>query len=160
MSLMLHKLNNIRSLRALSREFSIDVLEEMLEKLRIVTEEKRTQQQLAAQQQAEYQEKVNTWLELMRADGISPDDLVADIQPSMAVGKKRQPRPAKYRYTDHTGAEKTWTGQGRMPKPMLRRLLRANRWTVSSFKADPAGIRTVGETRRSVRPYHSPGEGL
>ena len=59
---MLHKLNNIRSLRALSREFSIDVLEEMLEKLRIVTEEKRTQQQQAAQQQAEYQEKVNTWL--------------------------------------------------------------------------------------------------
>ena len=115
MSLMLHKLNNIRSLRTLSREFSIDVLEEMLEKLRIVTEEKRTQQQLAAQQQAEYQEKVNTWLELMRADGISPDDLVADIQPSMAVGKKRQPRPAKYRYTDHTGAEKTWTGQGRLP---------------------------------------------
>ncbi len=47
-------------------EFSIDVLEEMLEKLRIVTEEKRTQQQQAAQQQAEYQEKVNTWLELMR----------------------------------------------------------------------------------------------
>lgn len=120
MSLMLHKLNNIRSLRTLSREFSIDVLEEMLEKLRIVTEEKRTQQQLAAQQQAEYQEKVNTWLELMRADGISPDDLVADIQPSMAAGKKRQPRPAKYRYTDHTGAKKTWTGQGRMPKPIAQ----------------------------------------
>ncbi len=110
MSSMLHKLNNIRSLRALSREFSIDVLEEMLEKLRIVTEEIRTQQQLAAQQQAEYQEKVNTWLELMRADGISPDELVADIQPPMAGGKKRKPRPAKYRYTDHTGAEKTWTG--------------------------------------------------
>lgn len=123
MSSMLHKLNNIRSLRALSREFSIDVLEEMLEKLRIVTEEIRTQQQLAAQQlaaqqQAEYQEKVNTWLELMRADGISPDELVADIQPPMAGGKKRKPRPAKYRYTDHTGAEKTWTGQGRMPKPI------------------------------------------
>ena len=92
MSSMLHKLNNIRSLRALSREFSIDVLEEMLEKLRIVTEEKRTQQQQAAQQQAEYQEKVNTWLELMRADGISPDELVADIQPPKAGGKKRQRR--------------------------------------------------------------------
>ncbi|HHU4104695.1 TPA: DNA-binding protein, partial [Raoultella planticola] len=35
MSLMLQKLNNIRSLRAMSREFSIDVLEEMLEKLRV-----------------------------------------------------------------------------------------------------------------------------
>ncbi len=84
---MLHKLNNIRSLRALSREFSIDVLEEMLEKLRIVTEEKTYATAAAAQQQAEYQEKVNTWLELMRADGISPDELVADIQ--------RQRREAK-----------------------------------------------------------------
>ncbi len=42
----------------------------------------------------------------MRADGISPDELVADIQPPKAEAK-RQPRPAKYRYTDHTGAEKT-----------------------------------------------------
>ncbi|MGF7447339.1 H-NS family nucleoid-associated regulatory protein, partial [Klebsiella michiganensis] len=31
-----------------------------------------------------------------------------------------QPRPAKYRFTDHTGAEKTWTGQGRMPKPLAK----------------------------------------
>ena len=122
MSSMLHKLNNIRSLRALSREFSIDVLEEMLEKLRIVTEEIRTQQQLAAQQQAEYQEKVNTWLELMRADGISPDELVADIQPPMAGGKKRKPRPAKYRFTDFDGETKTWTGQGRTPKPIAQAL--------------------------------------
>jgi DNA-binding protein StpA len=35
-------------------------------------------------------------------------------------GKKRQPRPAKYRFTDHTGAEKTWIGQGSMPKPLAR----------------------------------------
>lgn len=74
MSLMLQKLNNIRSLRAMSREFSIDVLEEMLEKLRVVTEEKRSEQQSALQQQAEYQEKINTWLELMIADGITPDE--------------------------------------------------------------------------------------
>lgn len=31
MSFMLQKLNNIRSLRAMAREFSTDVLEEMLE---------------------------------------------------------------------------------------------------------------------------------
>lgn len=76
MSFMLQKLNNIRSLRAMAREFSTDVLEEMLEKLRIVTEEKRAEQQKTQQQQAEYQEKINTWLELMVADGISPDELV------------------------------------------------------------------------------------
>ncbi|WP_130943239.1 DNA-binding protein StpA [Klebsiella quasipneumoniae] len=120
MSLMLQKLNNIRSLRAMSREFSIDVLEEMLEKLRVVTEEKRSEQHSTLQQQAEYQEKINTWLELMIADGITPDELVTqNAGPSKAV-KKRQPRPAKYRLSDFSGAQKTWTGQGRMPKPIAR----------------------------------------
>ena len=47
MSLLLEKLNNIRSLRAMSREFSIDVLEDMLAKLRTVTEEKRAEEQAA-----------------------------------------------------------------------------------------------------------------
>ena len=37
MSVMLQSLNNIRTLRAMAREFSIDVLEEMLEKFRVVT---------------------------------------------------------------------------------------------------------------------------
>lgn len=120
MSFMLQKLNNIRSLRAMAREFSTDVLEDMLEKLRIVTEEKRTEQQKTQQQQAEYQEKIKTWLELMVADGISPDELALREMAPTDGRKKRQPRPAKYRYTDHNGAEKTWTGQGRMPKPIAQ----------------------------------------
>lgn len=120
MSLQLEKLNNIRSLRAMSREFSIDVLEDMLEKLRTVTEEKRAEEQAARAQRAEYQEKINTWLELMIADGITPEQLVGQTNTTSTGGKKRQPRPAKYRFTDHTGAEKTWTGQGRMPKPLAK----------------------------------------
>lgn len=120
MSSMLHKLNNIRSLRALSREFSIDVLEDMLAKLRTVTEEKRAEEQAAQAQRAEHQEKLNTWLELMIADGITPEQLVGHNSASSKGNKKRQPRPPKYRFTDHTGAEKTWTGQGRMPKPLAK----------------------------------------
>lgn len=120
MSLLLEKLNNIRSLRAMSREFSIDVLEDMLAKLRTVTEEKRAEEQAAQAQQAKYQEKINTWLELMTADGITPEELVGHATATSKGGKKRQPRPAKYRFTDHTGAEKTWTGQGRMPKPLAK----------------------------------------
>ncbi|MDM4206162.1 DNA-binding protein StpA [Klebsiella spallanzanii] len=120
MSLVLEKLNNIRTLRAMSREFSIDVLEDMLEKLRTVTEEKRAEEQAAQAQRAEYQEKINTWLELMMADGITPEQLVTQTTVTSKGAKKRQPRPAKYRFTDHTGAEKTWTGQGRMPKPLAQ----------------------------------------
>lgn len=120
MSLLLEKLNNIRSLRAMSREFSIDVLEDMLAKLRTVTEEKRAEEQAAQVLRAEHQEKLNTWLELMIADGITPEQLVGHNSASSKGNKKRQPRPPKYRFTDHTGAEKTWTGQGRMPKPLAK----------------------------------------
>ncbi len=65
----------------------------------------------------------------MRADGISPDELVADIQPPKAGGKKRQPRPAKYRYTDHTGAEKTSDRTGKNAEADCRGCRpRVNRW--------------------------------
>ena len=120
MSLLLEKLNNIRSLRAMSREFSIDVLEDMLAKLRTVTEEKRAEEQAAQALRAEHQEKLTTWLELMIADGITPEQLVGHNSASSKGNKKRQPRPPKYRFTDHTGAVKTWTGQGRMPKPLAK----------------------------------------
>ena len=76
MSLTLQNLNNIRTLRAMARELSLDVLEEMLEKVRVVTEEKRSELTELEQQRAEQQEKINALLELMKADGISPTDLL------------------------------------------------------------------------------------
>lgn len=120
MSIMLQKLNNIRTLRAMSREFSIDVLEEMLEKFRIVTEEKRSEEANMRENLAEKQEKINTWLELMKSEGISPDDLMTEVVAPNGTAKKRAARPAKYRFTDIGGEQKTWTGQGRMPKPIAQ----------------------------------------
>ncbi len=77
MSVMLQSLNNIRTLRAMAREFSIDVLEEMLEKFRVVTKERREEEQ-QQRELAERQEKINTWLELMKADGINPEELLGN----------------------------------------------------------------------------------
>ena len=65
MSLTLQNLNNIRTLRAMARELSLDVLKST---------------------------------------------------------KKRKPREAKYRFIDQNGEEKTWTGQGRTPKPIASAL--------------------------------------
>ncbi|URN98392.1 DNA-binding protein StpA [Leclercia adecarboxylata] len=119
MTSMLQNLNNIRTLRAMAREFSLDVLEDMLEKLRIVTEEKRNEQSELEQERAEQQQKISALLEMMKADGISAEDLLgSDLLNSSAQPKKRKPRAAKYRYTDSDGSEKTWTGQGRTPKPI------------------------------------------
>lgn len=119
MSLTLQNLNNIRTLRATARELSIDVLEEMLEKVRMVTEEKRNEQAEFEQQRAEQQDKINALLERMKADGISPADLLGSelLQAGNKV-KKRKTREAKYRFIDLNGEEKTWTGQGRTPKPI------------------------------------------
>ncbi len=58
MNLMLQNLNNIRTLRAMAREFSIDVLEEMLEKFRVVTKERREEEELQQRQLARSRRKL------------------------------------------------------------------------------------------------------
>jgi DNA-binding protein StpA len=131
MTIVLQKLNNIRTLRAMSREFSIDVLEEMLEKFRIVTEEKRSEEAQMRESLAEKQERINAVLELMKAEGISPDDLLGEAVAPKVSRNKRAARPAKYRFTDFNGEQKTWTGQGRMPKPIAQAV--ANGKTLDDF---------------------------
>jgi len=119
---MLKNLNNIRSLRAMAREFSVDVLEDMLEKFRVVTKKRRDEEEQLQRQRAEQQEKINTLLALMQADGINPEELLSMTPATAGSVKKRQPRPAKYRFTDLNGETKTWTGQGRTPKPIAQAL--------------------------------------
>jgi len=117
MNSTLQNLNNIRTLRAMAREFSVEVLEDMLEKLRIVTEEKRAEMAEIEQQRAEQQQKIAALLERMKADGISAEDLLgSQLIGGNAQTKKRKVREPKYCYTDTDGTEKTWTGQGRTPK--------------------------------------------
>lgn len=122
MSSMLKNLNNIRSLRAMAREFSVDVLEDMLEKFRVVTKERRDEEEQLQRQRAEQQAKINTLLAQMQADGISPEELLSITPATARSVKKRQPRPAKYRFIDLNGETKTWTGQGRTPKPIAQAL--------------------------------------
>ncbi|BBV15824.1 DNA-binding protein StpA [Citrobacter portucalensis] len=122
MSSMLKNLNNIRSLRAMAREFSVDVLEDMLEKFRVVTKERRDEEEQIQRQRAEQQAKINALLAQMQADGISPEELLSITPATARSVKKRQPRPAKYRFIDLNGETKTWTGQGRTPKPIAQAL--------------------------------------
>ncbi|EMF0718736.1 DNA-binding protein StpA [Citrobacter freundii] len=118
MSSMLKNLNNIRKLRSLSRELSMDVLEDILEKFSVVTKERRDEEEQLQRQRAEQQEKINAWLALLESDGIRPEELLNGEPATQSTAKKRQPRPAKYRFTDINGETKTWTGQGRTPKPI------------------------------------------
>lgn len=108
-------LNNIRTLRAQAREVDLITLEEILEKLTVIVEDKRQEEIIAKQQNAERQGKIEALRAQLLEDGIDPSELLGNIKSSRPAAV-RAPRPAKYKYIDENGDEKTWTGQGRTPK--------------------------------------------
>ncbi|MDX5627193.1 MULTISPECIES: H-NS family nucleoid-associated regulatory protein [unclassified Brenneria] len=121
MSEALKVLNNIRTLRAQAREIDLETLEEMLEKLTAIVEDRREEEATIQKEQAERQAKIEALRAKLLEDGIDPAELLAGISPKSAKAK-REPRPAKYKYIDENGDEKTWTGQGRTPKAITAAL--------------------------------------
>ncbi|RRF75151.1 DNA-binding protein [Klebsiella pneumoniae] len=117
MSETLKALNNIRTLRAQARETDLTTLEEMLEKLSVIVDERREDENAALKKQEEHQAKLEAFRQKLLEDGIDPAELLATVGSSQPKAKSpRAPRPAKYKYTDENGNEQTWTGQGRTPK--------------------------------------------
>ncbi|WP_323915488.1 H-NS family histone-like protein [Aeromonas caviae] len=109
---------NIRSLRAALRELSFEQLVEVKEKLDEVFAEREQQENKIKAESAERLQKLAEFTEMLKEAGIDPNELVGTAAPAKGDGTgkaKRTPRPAKYCYTED-GQEKTWTGQGRMPK--------------------------------------------
>ncbi|EMM6383747.1 H-NS histone family protein [Morganella morganii] len=116
MSESLKPFNNIRTLRAQARESSLEVLEEILEKLTSVVEERHLEESQAQAKEEERTRKLEEFRQLLEKQNINPEELIQ----SMGTGKtarksKRAQRPAKYEYIDENGESKTWTGQGRTP---------------------------------------------
>ncbi|MFQ2112440.1 H-NS family nucleoid-associated regulatory protein [Aeromonas veronii] len=111
-------LMNIRSLRAALRELSFEQLVEIREKFEEIFAEREQQENKIKAESAERLQKLAEFTEMLKQAGIDPSELVGTAAPAKSEGStkaKRAPRPAKYRYTED-GQEKTWTGQGRMPK--------------------------------------------
>lgn len=138
MSEALKALNNIRTLRAQARETDLATLEEMLEKLTTIVEDRREEENSARKEQEERQAKLEAFRQKLLEDGIDPTELLASVGSSQPKTKStRAPRPAKYKYTDENGNEQTWTGQGRTPK--LSKLVRhwktllSNRYSISGL---------------------------
>ncbi len=112
---------NIRSLRAVARELSLEQLEEGLAKLTSVVEERRESEASDRQQREDRLRKIEEYKNMLLADGIEPSELFQIVAAEGEKAGKRAPRPAKYRYTDDkTGEEKTWTGQGRQPSAITK----------------------------------------
>jgi len=109
--------SNLRTLRAQARETSFEVLEELLEKMTSIVEDRRQEEESRKKEREEKQAKLAAIREQLLADGIDPNELLANFSAAPAKQKStRSPRPAKYKYNDENGDEKGWTGQGRTPK--------------------------------------------
>ncbi|UDG81511.1 DNA-binding protein H-NS [Candidatus Profftia lariciata] len=116
MSEALKILNNIRTLRAQSRECILETLEELLEKLEVVVQERREEENQAQTEFKERTRKLQQYREMLTADGIDPNELLESIATCKTLIKaKRVTRPAKYQYINKNNEIKTWTGQGRTP---------------------------------------------
>ncbi|MCF7743020.1 H-NS family nucleoid-associated regulatory protein [Aeromonas veronii] len=109
---------NIRSLRAALRELSFEQLVEAKEKFDEIYAEREQHETKLKEESAERLQKLAEFTEMLKEAGIDPSELVGTAAPAKSEGSakaKRAPRPAKYKYIED-GQEKTWTGQGRMPK--------------------------------------------
>lgn len=125
-------LTNIRSLRAQARDTELDVLEELLSKFTAIVEERREENSYIQKEQAERQAKLDAIRAQLQEQGIEPAELLAGLK-AAPVKAKRDPRPAKYKYTDEKGNEQTWTGQGRTPKAIRESIEHGNK-TLADFE--------------------------
>ncbi|AHV34472.1 TPA: H-NS histone family protein [Aeromonas dhakensis] len=125
MNEFLKVLLNIRSLRAAIRELPFEQLQEAKEKFDLVYNERADSVEQERAEQEERQRKLNEFTEMLQQAGIDPRELLnSAAAPAAAAGatkSKRAPRPAKYKYQED-GQEKTWTGQGRMPKAIAEQV--------------------------------------
>lgn len=124
MSEITKTLLNIRSLRAYVRELTIEQLEEALDKLTTVVQERKEAEAEEIAARAEQEAKLAAIAEQIAKDGIDLEALISALsgETKTKAKGKRAPRPAKYKYIDTNGEEKTWTGQGRTPSVIQKAL--------------------------------------
>ena len=123
MSELAKGLTNLRSLRAAVRELTLEQAESALEKLQTAVEEKRANETELIKAETERKERLAKYKELMEKEGITPEELQEIFGTATTSARaKRPPRPAKYAFIDENGERKTWTGQGRTPRPIQNAL--------------------------------------
>ncbi|AMF96232.1 H-NS family histone-like protein [Vibrio harveyi] len=113
---------NLRSLRAYARNLETTELQEALDKMTIVVQERRQEKEALDAKKAERNILLATVAKQIQREGIDVDALIDAMQRFADKKSKRAPRPVKYRYVDVMGEVKTWTGQGRKPAAIQEKL--------------------------------------
>ncbi|WP_338592467.1 H-NS family nucleoid-associated regulatory protein [Shewanella khirikhana] len=113
MSDFLEILTHGRRLKAAVKDLSVDELRDLAAKLEKIINEREAEAEEELKANAERIAKIEEIRKQMAEIGLSVEDL-GNVAASKPAGKKRAPRPAKYKIVVD-GEEITWTGQGRMP---------------------------------------------
>lgn len=116
MSEFLKTFLNARSLKAATKELSLEQLEETQMKLESIIDERKSAEEARQEEERAKLEKLTKYREMLEQDGIDPNELFEMLEAAGGgqAKRKRAPLPPKYRYVED-GVEKTWTGQGRTP---------------------------------------------
>ncbi|WP_392551334.1 H-NS family nucleoid-associated regulatory protein [Orbus wheelerorum] len=112
--------NNIRSIKAQTRNIPLEQLYLIQTKLKQIINERQQEDDEAKQNLIEHNKKIDAYLQQIKNDGVAVTELLkkANLPAFKKRRKMRPPRPPKYKYIDNEGNLRTWTGQGRMPKPI------------------------------------------
>lgn len=126
-------LNNIRTLRAQTKKYTLKTLEEMLKKFTLIVNERKVENSQLQEKIEKHAKKIQQYRDMLIADGINPNELLQNIHSIKSLHKnKRTNRPAKYKYINHSGEIKTWTGQGRTPT-VIKTAINEKRKTLEDF---------------------------
>ncbi len=91
---MIETLLNLRSLRAQAREMSIEDLQEGLQKFTQVVEERRVEEEAAKAENKEQEAKLQKYRDMLAAEGITPEELIALIGDSSKTKEKACSSPS------------------------------------------------------------------
>ncbi|TRW49499.1 H-NS histone family protein [Aliidiomarina halalkaliphila] len=115
-------LTHARRLNAATKSLSVSDLQEVAVKLENVIEQRKEEEAELKRAQAAKLADIERIRKEIQAAGLDPQDILGTTAstPKKRSLRKRAPKPAKYEYTMSNGERRTWTGQGRMPKPIQK----------------------------------------
>lgn len=112
-------ITHARRFKSALKELGVEQLEEVTIKLQKIIDDRIAEEKAAQAENAVRNEKILEIRELLKQEGIEPDELLDDS--SLKQGKKAMRQP-KYELWTEAGKHITWTGQGRMPNVFKARI--------------------------------------
>lgn len=109
-----------RRLKSYTNELSIEELAQAINKLTRVHEERVKESVELEEKEERKREKMREIDELMRQHDIAPEEFAQQMGYTSQGNKRR--KAAKYQFKDENGLLQTWSGVGRRPKALQKKI--------------------------------------